>query len=97
MKFGAFYDLDFSASGGGHDLCHFWSLISGIGENALDEWEPPPCGLQQHAGAISILNIGGQHAHAEEETERVDEDMALAARNFLARIEALRVNDGAPF
>ena len=43
------------------------------------------------------LYVGGQNAHAKKETERVDEDMALAARDLLARIKALRVNRRAPF
>jgi hypothetical protein len=43
------------------------------------------------------LNVGGQHAHAEQEAERVDKDMTLAARDLLARIEALRVERSAPF
>jgi len=36
------------------------------------------------------LNVGRQDAHAEQETERIDEDVALAARDLLACIEALR-------
>jgi hypothetical protein len=33
----------------------------------------------------------------QQETERVDEDMPLAARDLLARIEALRVDRSPPF
>jgi hypothetical protein len=33
----------------------------------------------------------------QEKAERVDQDMPLAARDFLARIKALRVEAGAPF
>ena len=37
-------------------------------------------------------NIGGQNTYAGQKAERVNEDMALAPRDFLARIEALRIN-----
>ncbi len=76
---------------------HFRSLISGIGENALDKREPSARFTQQGARAVAVLDIGGQNAHAEQEAERIDEDMALAARDLLARVEPLRVNRGAPF
>jgi hypothetical protein len=33
----------------------------------------------------------GRTAHAEKETERVDEDMTLAARDIFVRVIALRV------
>ena len=39
--------------------------------------------------AVAVLNIGGMDAHAEQEAECVDEDVALAARDLLARIKAL--------
>jgi hypothetical protein len=45
----------------------------------------------------AILNVGGQNAHAEQETNHVDNDVALAARDLLACVEALRVGRNAPF
>ena len=47
----------------------------------------PPRRVQQIAGAVAVLNVGGQNTHA----ERVDEDVTLAPRDFLARVIALRV------
>ena len=47
--------------------------------------------------AVAILNIGGMDDDVQQEAERVDEDMALAARDLLARIKPLRVECGAPF
>ena len=41
--------------------------------------------------AVAVLNIRGMDAHAEQEAKCVDEDVALAARDLLARIKALRV------
>jgi hypothetical protein len=35
--------------------------------------------------------------YAQQKAERIDEDMALATRDLLARIEALRVKQGPPF
>ena len=43
------------------------------------------------------MNVGGMNRNAQQEAERVDKDMPLAARDFLARIKALRVERGAPF
>jgi hypothetical protein len=34
---------------------------------------------------------------AQQEAQRIDQDVALAAGDFLARIKALRVERGAPF
>ena len=52
---------------------------------------------QHVARAVAILNVGGVDDDAQQKAERVDEDMALAAGDFLARIIALRVERGAPF
>jgi len=97
MEIGAFNDLDFPASGARHDVGHFRSLISGIGEYALNEWKSAPRFMQQGASAVAVLDIGGQNTHAEEKAERVDEDMALTARDLLARVKTLRVEHRAPF
>ena len=47
--------------------------------------------------AVAVLNICGMDAHAKQEAECVDEDVALAARDLLARIKALPVEGRAPF
>ena len=97
MRIGSLDDLDPPSAGRGDCLRHFWSLITCIGEYFFDEWKAPPHASQQVVRAVAVLYVGGQNAHAKKETERVDEDMALAARDLLARIEALRVNRRAPF
>ncbi len=43
------------------------------------------------------MHIGRMDDDVQEKAERVDKDMPLAARDFLARIKALRVERGAPF
>jgi len=90
-------DLNLPASGAGHGFGHFWSLISRIGEDPLDEWKTPPHLAQQTAPAVAVRNIGGQNAHAEQKAERVDEDVTLTPGDFLACVIALRVERGAPF
>jgi len=64
--------------------------LARMGEDALDEGEQTPRRLEQVASAVAILDIGRMDGDAQEKTERVDEDMALAARDLLARIIALR-------
>jgi hypothetical protein len=49
------------------------------------------------AGTIAILHIGRVDNHAQQEAERIDEDVALASLDLLARIEALRIKRRAPF
>jgi hypothetical protein len=41
--------------------------------------------------------FGSMHRHAQQQAERIDENVALATRDLLARIEALRVERGLPF
>jgi len=74
------------------------SLVAGVGEDALDEGKEATCGLiEDQSCAITILHAGGMDDDAQEEAERVDEDMPLAAGDLLARIEAVWVERGAPF
>ena len=81
----------------GDDLGHLRSLISSIGEDAFDEGKRAPRRAQQIAGTVAILDVGGMDGDAQQEAERVDEDVALATRDLLARIEALRIERRAPF
>src|SRR5882762_4481746 len=97
MGIAALDDFDLPASCCGDGLGHFRTLIAGVGENALDERKAPPSPAQQVVGTVAILNVGSMNAHAEQEAECVDEDMALATRDLLARIKALRVECRAPF
>jgi len=97
MRVAAFDDLQGPATGVGDHLRHLRPLIAGIGEDALDEGKPAPRRAEQFASAIAILHVGRVDDDGQQKAERVDEDMALAARNLLARIEALRVKRRAPF
>ena len=91
-------DLQLPGAGLGNGGAGLGSLITGVGENAFEEREQAACApIQDQFGAIAILNIGRMDGDIQEEAERVDEDMPLAARDFLAGVEALRVERRAPF
>ncbi len=94
----AFDDLDDPVAAAGGGFCHARSLVAGIGEDALDEREEAARAVIEHqVSAVAILHIGGMHDDVQQEAERIDEDVPLAARNLLARIKALRVECRAPF
>ena len=97
MEIGAFDDFDFPASCCGDHAGHFRPPVARVGEYPLDEWKTPPRARQQSARTVAVLNVGGQNAHAEQEAERVDEDVALAASDLLACIIALRIERRPPF
>ena len=92
MQVRSFDDLDLPFAGCRDSVRHFRPLISGICEYLFDERKAPADTPQEIARAVTVLNIGGQNTYAEQKAERVNEDMALAPRDFLARIEALRIN-----
>ena len=74
------------------------ALVAAVGKNAFDEGEQTAGAPAEHqCDTVAILNVGGMNSNAQQQTERVDEDMALASRDLLARIEALRVERRAPF
>jgi len=97
MSFAALDDLEDPATGIGDCRCSLRSLIAGIAEDALDEGEGAARLSQHVAHAVAVLHIGGMDDDAQQEAERIDEDVALAPRDLLARIKALRVERGAPF
>lgn len=74
------------------------SLVAGIGEDTLDEGEEAArAPIKDKPSAVAILYVGRVNDDVQQESERVDEDVPLAARDLLARIIALRVERGAPF
>ena len=97
MSLAALDDFQHPATGLSDNLAHLRSLITGVGEDALDEGEQTPRRLEQIASAVAILDVGRMDGDAQEKAERVDENVALAARNLLARIIALRVKRRPPF
>jgi len=98
MQFTALDDLDPPRAspcsrGGG-----LRALIAGVGEDTLDEREQPAgATVENQPCAVAILDAGRMNDNVQQEAERVDEDMPLAARDLFARIEALRVKRRPPF
>lgn len=98
MRFVAFDDFDLPGTDVGNGAGCLWSLVAGIGKDALDEGEQTSrAPIEDQPRAVAILHIGGMNHDVQEKAERVDENVPLAAGNLLARIKALRVERGAPF
>ena len=98
VQVGALDDLDDPATRTCRRQGGECSLIAGIGKDLQNERPHSARSLIEHERrAVAILNVGGMNCNAQQEAERVDEDMPLAARNLLARIIALRVERGPPF
>jgi len=97
MGIAALDDLQAPRAGLGGHLGHLWPLVAGVGEDAFDKRKGPPDRAQQVARTVAVLHIGREDDDAQQEAQRIDEDMALAAGDFLARIKALRVKRRAPF
>lgn len=98
MQLGALDDLQRPGAG----LCDGGgqrrSLVAGVGEDARDEGEEAArASVEDEPRAIAVLHGGRVNDDVQQKAERVDEDVALAARDLLARIVALRVERGAPF
>lgn len=76
----------------------FHALVAGISEDALDEREEAArARVENEPRAVAILHVGRMDDDIQQEAERVDENMPLAARDLLARIKALPVERRAPF
>ena len=98
MQLVALDDLQLPGAGLGNGRGCLRSLVAGIGEDALDEREEAARALVKHEPrAVAVLHVGRMDDDVQQETERVDENVPLAARDLLARIKALRVERGAPF
>ncbi len=98
MQLISFDDLQRPSSGLCDGCGQLRSLVAGIGEDALEEREEAArAPIKDKLSAVAILHVGRVDDDIQQEAERVDEDVPLAARDFLARIEALRVERGAPF
>lgn len=98
VQFVALDDLDHPTPGVGSRSRDAWSLIAGIGEDALDEGEEAAgTSIENQSRPVTVLNIAGMDDDVQQKAERIDQDMALAPGDLLARIKPLRVKCGAPF
>src|SRR5204863_5006942 len=97
-QFVALDDLEHPTTGAGSRSRGAWSLIAGIGEDALDEGEEAAgAPIENQPSPVAVLNIAGMDDDVQQKAERIDKDMALAPGDLLARIKPLRVKRGAPF
>ena len=71
--------------------------IGAVCEQLPQERELSEQGGQQQHTAVAILNVSGRHQRVQQQTEFVDENVALLALDQLACIEAMRVDGRAPF
>jgi hypothetical protein len=71
--------------------------IGAIGEQLAKERELSEQGGQQQHPAVAVLNVGGSHQRVQQQTELVDENVALLALDQLARIEPMRIDARPPF
>ena len=98
MQFIALDDRQLPGAGLGDGGRGLLPLVPGISEDALDEGEEAArASIEDEQRAVAILHVGGVDDDVQQQAERIDQDMPLAARDLLARIKALRVERGAPF
>jgi len=98
MQLVALDDLQRPGAGRGDGSSGFGSLVAGIGEDTLDEREQTArAPIEDERSTIAILHRGGMDNDVQEEAERIDKDMPLAARDLLARIVPLRIDRRPPF
>src|SRR5262245_66480717 len=82
------HDFQLPCSSAPHDQRHLVSGISAIGENALDEREQSARPAHKMDCSITVPNVGPMNNHAQQETQRIDQDAPLATIDLLARVEA---------
>jgi hypothetical protein len=94
MKLGSFHDLDCAAANSPCPV-HQRARIAAVGPDMFDAVAGPLAQRQrqQLLGGISILNIGGQHHHRDDQSDCIDQDVAFAPIDFLAGIVTPLVAD----
>jgi hypothetical protein len=86
-----FDTLDLPRSGSCSCSTDALPLITAIGVDAVNEGEQTSRSFVEHqGGAVPVLDIGGMNDDAQQEADRTDESVALAALDLLACIKALR-------
>lgn len=67
--------------------------IATVGEDQLHSSKTRPQSAQQKLAAVSVLNVGRMDEQGHDQADGIDDQMTLAAKDFLARI----VSAVAPF
>ena len=94
---GSLHDLQLPCPCAPDDECHLSASVSTISKDAFDEGKHSSCPAQQVEGAITILNISRMNNDAQQEAQRVDQDVPLATFDLLARVVARRIEPRPPF
>lgn len=98
MQFVALDDFDDPAAGASSGQRSARPLIAGISEDANNEGKKRPrAWVENESGAVAILDIGGMHRGAQQQAERIYENVALLALDLLSRIVAMRIDARPPF
>jgi hypothetical protein len=69
---------------------HELACVAAIGPDERQSREEPFCSLEQQFRSVTILNVRLMHLDFQDETQGINEDMALATFDFLACIIATR-------
>ena len=93
----ALHDLERPVTGAGDESTHLRPGVATVGNDTLDERETPPSLPQQCFGAVTVLDIGGMDVDVQQQALRIDEDVALAAEDFLPGIVSRWVDRAPPF
>ena len=92
MQFVALDDFDDPAAGACGVHCRLRSPIARVGEDAQDEREQGSRAfVENECRAVTILNVGRMNRGAQEQAQRIYENMALLALDLLSRIVAMRI------
>jgi hypothetical protein len=65
--------------------------------NEFNEREQSPRQAQKVESTVTVVNIGRMNDHAQQEAQRVDQDVPLATLDLLARVVARRIERRPPF
>src|SRR4051794_10913346 len=76
---------------GGHPVGD--AAVRPVGPHPLQPAEPPADHLEQQLRPVGVVHVGGMHHHSEDQAERIDQDVPLAAGDLLSPIVAA----GPPF
>ena len=71
--------------------------VGAVSKQLLEKWELPEQRGQEHEAAVAVLNIGGRHQRMQQQSQCIDENVALLALDQLAAIEPVRIDAGPPF
>ena len=83
--------------GVGQTIMEYWPGVGAVGKQFLEKRELPEQRGQDQEAAIAILNIGGGDQRMQQQSQSIDENVALLALDQLAAIKPVRINAVPPF